>query len=305
MKKIMSVILVACMLFALIPAAYAQDNTPVADEAREMATLREVYELRRYADRFKYLFYIEGYTNPLDSLYLLRVNDDIEKGEDFKPILSEVDDLRFALKDEESDITKSQLKEYYEKLDSTAKDYTVNKIELRILFDRCGDEQNINSYYSDDIWLEFCEALDEAEEVYLDSEITDKSVSDAYWSLRYAYDNLCAVNTTAGDVDFNGVADIVDATLIQRYCTKVIQLNSSQKIVATFDSVYSKDDIDITDATILQRYCTKVTDSINSSWLPVFINYDWRGKTANNNGYFTGYRNLWIIEHIGEWVNID
>ncbi|MBQ6498525.1 MAG: hypothetical protein IJI48_01320, partial [Ruminococcus sp.] len=117
MKKIVSVILAACMLFALIPAAYAQDNTPVADEAREMATLREVYELRRYADRFKYLFYIEGYTNPLDSLYLLRVNDDIEKGEDFKPILSEVDDLRFALKDEESDITKSQLKEYYEKLD--------------------------------------------------------------------------------------------------------------------------------------------------------------------------------------------
>ncbi len=289
MKKALILCLIFCTILSPFTTVFAESNDTAS------ATLRDVYDLQIYAQRFPQLFYIEGESSPFNTMYLLDVADSDNKGADFLPLLEQIAELKAGMTDQDSEITVEQLKGYYDSLDNLARAYTIDKQELEILLDRCEPETNTNTYYPDNLWADFIAAKETAFEVYGDDTITDLRVSDAYWTLRFAYDALCAVNPLAGDVDFDGEANVIDVTIIQRYCAEFITLNSSQCIVGTLNDLASHTDLDITDATILQRYLVNLIPEINSHYLSNLTTPAYRGRIACNNTYFMNYRYQWIM----------
>ena len=288
MKKIVSVILAACMLFALIPAASAQDNASDLGENQEMATLREVYKLQEYYEDVVYCFYIDqdsGMGYPF-------LSHDTEHTKNFR-LLGDIWSLRSAepqQPDGESDITKEQLADYYERIDEVARTCIIYREDLDSLVEFCDYEENINNYYSDELWSDFQAKLDTAKAVNNDKSIKDIRVSDAYWELLFAFNALCTVNTVVGDVDFSGEADIIDATLLQRYAVRMVKFNASQVTVANFSGAGGYEP-DITSATLLQRYLVRMNVTINAFYLDKLLQYpaDSIGCACNNE-YFDLFR---------------
>lgn len=61
-----------------------------------------------------------------------------------------------------------------------------------------------------------------------------------------------------GDVNWDGVVDIFDAALVQRYCTELVDESALHMCVA---DVNADGVVDIFDAAMIQRYCTELIDS--------------------------------------------
>ena len=61
-----------------------------------------------------------------------------------------------------------------------------------------------------------------------------------------------------GDVNWDGVVDIFDAALLQRYCAKLVGESDLHMCVA---DVNDDGVVDIFDAAMIQRYCAKLIDS--------------------------------------------
>ena len=131
----------------------------------------------------------------------------------------------------------------------------------------CSEEKNDNGYYSDELWSEFCEKLENAKTVYADPDNThDFIVTEAFFELLHSHFKLCASNTMFGDVDNDSEINIMDATYIQMACAKLVDFNSSQYVIAKKDITY---------ATEIQRYLSSLTDNvdINNSRINTYVDY--------------------------------
>lgn len=154
-----------------------------------------------------------------------------------------------------------EIEEHMVAIDEAYAQMILEKSELEFLVNFCEAETN-SGYYGDEVWDSFTEQLDAAKAILNDESIVDTRVTEAFWSLMEAYNQLCLYNNVMGDVDGDGVVTVMDASLIQLYLAKLTDLNSSQKYVALVEISYSGE-MDITSATEIQKYIAKLADNTN------------------------------------------
>ena len=143
----------------------------------------------------------------------------------------------------------------YDKLYIALNSLVLHKAMLNSMIIFCSEEKNDNGYYSDELWTEFCEKLDNAKAVYADPDNSkDFIVTEAYFELLHSHFKLCASNTMYGDVDNDSEITIMDATYVQKACAKLIDFNSSQVIIAEKNVAYASE---------IQRYLSSLTDNVD------------------------------------------
>ena len=179
--------------------------------------------------------------------------------------LHEADDLinRYAVDNQ----TVEQYEELYDKFYNALNSLVLSKGMLKELISFCSEEENYNGYYSDELWSEFCDKLDNAKAVYADPNNTkDFIVTEAYFELLHSHFKLCASNTMYGDVDNDSKITIMDATYVQMVCAKLRDFNSSQYLIAKKDVAYASE---------IQRYISSITENIviENSKLDTYIDY--------------------------------
>jgi len=282
-KKTLSVILVVVLIVISTISVFAQSATETENQTEEnMAML--TFELTLYAIDYQNTFRL------WDDYLENRIRCDKASGEELLNLINEV----FEYHEEVCNGRKTTIEEidnYYKRLDDAAEKVIILHDELMILIDCCKQEKNDNLYYSEELWSEFRSKLAVAEQVYNKGEDTIE-VSNAYWDLLFAYNEICVVNGIPGDVDFDGRVTIFDATLIQFNLAKTNSFNSSQIYVG--DLTLEDSDISIMDATTIQMYLAKIYDTINSDRL-LNLQENIHHMDRWDNDLFAGYRNRYHI----------
>lgn len=160
--------------------------------------------------------------------------------------------------------TKEEIENYYRELDEKAARVVILNKELKFLIDFCKLENNGGLYYPNELWNEFQSKIAIAEEVYSKGEDSIE-VSNAFWNLMFAYNDICIVNQVPGDVDFDGEVSILDATIVQRFLAKLCDLNSSQLLILDKGRT---NEVTVLDATEIQRFLAKLQSNLDYKYLP-------------------------------------
>ena len=256
MKKIISLFLAVIMLSC---------STVTAFSAEEDLS-KEIINLSNYAEKIDYIYGIypvvgNAYIRFSTTSFIQLIND-----------IDSTYEMIECYYIDRSSVTQEMIDEAYDTLDTSVNNLRVETSELEFLLDICKPEQNINNYYSDELWTEFQQCISNAENALNTGENEDE-ITKAYWDLRYAFNKLCSYNQLMGDIDGNGVVNINDCTLLSKAIAELTTLNYSQKYVAS--GVYG---ISITNVTDIQKYLvndkeldnkylTEVTENIYSQHL--------------------------------------
>ena len=132
-------------------------------------------------------------------------------------------------------------------------------------------EENYNNWYCDEDWSNFVSArtsLGTALETNLPTKI-----SETFYDMLYSYNLMTNRYTLKGDINKDGVVNILDATLIQKYLAGYEKLTGAQKMLTC---AYNYEDIDVAEATTIQKYCTNLIDEMpnNNVFLSDFETYE-------------------------------
>ncbi len=254
MKRIVSIVLVALMLFSVATmTAFASELAKEKFDELEKKIYLIAEELNMY---------VEGSYDPIDAGGFLQYTN--ETSSNLNSVLNEAS--AFIVKnryDVNDNIIEpiEEMDEYMAAIDKAYGELVLVKEDLEFLVEFCQSEKN-DDYYSDDVWNNFTLNLENAQAILTDESIVDTRVTDAFWELFESHNKLCLYNDVMGDVDKDGKVSIVDATYIQRYKAELTELNSSQKIVGWIKYNYYGD-MDITSATEIQRYLAELSDNTN------------------------------------------
>ena len=162
-------------------------------------------------------------------------------------------------------LSDSELEVWYNEIKVLAKKMAVARKELLFLCNIVFAERNDNNYYDEDIWNNFKAALNNAEAVLADETIVDYRVTDAYWRLMHSYNSLCISNKLMGDVNKDGVFNILDATAIQKSLAKLTpELNSSQCMVGTIVTHDMKPSI--LDVAEMQKVLARLSEPLDQNY---------------------------------------
>ncbi len=274
MKRIVSIVLVALMLFSVATmTAFAQRSsdidraTPELDNNDLSVAYQKLDELC-WSAVFDYGVSSTDRNSPYKYepgvLVLTLTNDSLDRG---REALDDTSDFLNNYSIEPEKYTLDDFENQYAKLKSTLDSLVFSKNTLRALIEFCFEEKNDTGYYSEELWNEFTQKLSNAQAVYDNEEIVeDYRVTEAYFELLHSHFKLCSSNTMFGDVDNDGKISIVDATHLQRALAEIEFLNSSQKLISKFDLLY---------ATKIQRYIVMLesTLDIDNSTLDVYAQY--------------------------------
>ena len=288
MKKVIAIILAACIMLFLIPSASAYDHLLSKDfvpwdyqpkTLDDNHTLAEkVRELYRYCDSlFTYFNYFpedfSGFIDPVEDNVSLYFSGDFEPLDAaVRRVYNEV--YKYSGKDFVETATDEFFRSYYDELKEASKVPQVSYYEIEFLVKICAKEDNSSGFYSSEVWEPFAAALDNAIEAcdkYNNSRIysdPDEGNSDIYWDLYFAYNKLCMQLSVPGDANGDGEADIVDVTYLQRQLTGgAVRLTAAQRCVSCVNVNYSRGGAselypDMIDVTYLQRYHTRMYDSL-------------------------------------------
>ena len=267
-KALLSVILAAAVLVcSAIPAfavtegetATADEETTVTEEITIDEAMKQLNELYSYLD---YCYNATGRTfgnGPfLGYSNLLTLHDPVIYAEELYD--QYLLDMHFK---GTTSITVDETMAQYNKLIELRDNLTLDSLELEYLIEFCSWETNENNYYPEDLWNKFQSALTEAKTTEF---ATDKEMTEAFWKLYFAYNELCAVNQTPGDVNFDGKVNVLDATELQLAVAEITTLNSSQRMVA--ENKVSKE-INITAVTNLQFVIAELSEPFACSSLKI------------------------------------
>ncbi|MDD6645691.1 MAG: hypothetical protein PUE67_06505 [Oscillospiraceae bacterium] len=86
-------------------------------------------------------------------------------------------------------------------------------------------------------------------------DITKEDIEGAVSALDKAGENPSPIDGIYGDINMDGVVDVRDAVVLQKYCVKSEQLSEKQKFFALFDGLK---DISIKSVTLIQKYAGEV-----------------------------------------------
>ena len=133
--------------------------------------------------------------------------------------------------------TVEELTDAYNELEATYLALEVKTNILQKLYEvtkqEINDADDYNRrYYSERLWKSFCGAQESAGRAL--SSNNSKWITNAYFTLRAVYNELCKSNQNTGDIDGNGSVELADVLYLQKYMAKIVSMNSSQLIVADF-----------------------------------------------------------------------
>lgn len=124
----------------------------------------------------------------------------------------------------------------------------------------CLEESNESGLYSDELWLMFETELEE-----LNSALTsmdEKRINEEYYKVIDIYNEMCFSYSAIGDVDGNGIVNIADVTLIQKYLSGDATLCGVQLYAGSVNC--SSNEISVNSATCLQKHLSDDSYSINT-----------------------------------------
>ncbi|MCH5297243.1 MAG: dockerin type I repeat-containing protein [Ruminococcus sp.] len=94
-------------------------------------------------------------------------------------------------------------------------------------------EQNDNGFYGEADWNDYVEKRNALRDSFKTND--EKTISDAYFELYDSFTNMTSKYTIAGDVNNDGVVNIDDVTLIQKYVSDTTSFTGVQVELASRD----------------------------------------------------------------------
>ncbi len=268
-KRFCAVVIAIAILLVSVCTVFAADNTNERSFGRLVLLCGDYYRTFRFEEK----------------TYDDRLECDPESAQELYALINEVYDVMYN----EETMSADEVDEYYIALDEAAEKVVLVPQELKYLIDFCEREKNENSYYPSPMWDEFQNKLAVAKEVYEIGE-TSIDVSNAYWDLLFCYNDICTVNPVEGDVDFDGVVTVMDATLIQNCVAKLCTFNSSQLL--TIGESHN-DRVNVLSATNLQKAVAKLSYSKISYSLTSLLENP-RERLLDSNKLFYRYRDSFM-----------
>lgn len=119
-------------------------------------------------------------------------------------------------------------------------------------YDLCLEESNKNGIYSDELWQNFKSELEKLNEALISDD--EKYINDEYYKVIDIYNEMCFSYSALGDVDGNGVVNVADVTLIQKYLSGNATLCGVQLYAASVSCRCNE--VSVKSATRLQKYLT-------------------------------------------------
>ena len=214
MKKMISVILAVLLMFSLSISAFAQST----DNEEEMTMRDKLWQYcGEMVDRYNIVpDIIPGYVAQFYSKASL---DRAISARDKANALFE-----------RSDATDEEYQQVYEEVKYVMEHSYVSKRWLRETYEIASLEENINGWYDENLWNEFQSVLNEVKEAINSDD--EQAVDSAYYLLRVTFNKLCNLHRIHGDVNGDGVVNIRDATIVQKYVNKLVELTSNQQLLA-------------------------------------------------------------------------
>ena len=123
-------------------------------------------------------------------------------------------------------------------------------------------EENYNNWYSDEEWENFQSKLEELGNVIDaldDSTSCSNDLTNAFHNLLKSYNDMTNSYTIKGDLNKDGIVNIADVTLLQKYLVGAEKFTGAQKMLT---GAYNYENLSITDATVLQKYIVQAIEEI-------------------------------------------
>ena len=245
MKKFISIFLITAMLFSVALCGNASATS-------ELTIYQDLKQFIHYND---YYLSIRGICRPF-SFDDQKVPEALKKAEDiFYDETSTDEDYLIA----------------YNILYSADYDMIIAPDFAEGAYNLALKEQNYNNWYSDEDWERFettRASLGKALETKLDTKI-----SNAFYDMLYSYNVMTNRYTLKGDINKDGVVNIMDVTLIQKYLVGDADLTGAQKMLT---SAYNYENININEATTIQKYSINLLSEMpnNKVFLSDFETYE-------------------------------
>lgn len=237
MKKIISLILIVCMLVTSACFAVSAAN----EDSLEKQKLKYLIDL------------VDGYY----SIWGEPVT--------FTPLMKSYSDAKTALADENS----TDYDYYYARknlFDDHLNMYVVEGFAEET-YKKAREEKNYNNWYTDEQWANFQSKLDDlGKALETHDSYYSKDLTVAYMAMMKAYNEMTNAYTLKGDLDRSGEVDVKDATLLMKYLARLEDLTGAQKMLS---GSAKYEDLTITDATRIQKYIARLIDEMPNN--SVFI----------------------------------
>lgn len=233
MKKLLSIILVGILaVSSFILTTFATEN-----EKSETEIERE--KLGWLLDAFKIL------------------NTNIGEARIYNCVAGDTYNDAYNLYNQDELATAEEYKNMKDKLYSAAYNLHVDVAYAKTAYDNACKEQNYNNWYSDEQWNEFQYKLADLKtdlEPYIagTNDYDVWAITNAYNELLAVYNKMTNAYTLKGDVNKDGVVNVVDATLIQKYIAHEVEFTGAQKMLTNVAKYES--DISVIAATDLQKF---------------------------------------------------
>ncbi len=118
-------------------------------------------------------------------------------------------------------------------------------------------EKNYNNWYSEDDWSTFDKNRNALKSA-LDSK-SSSEISEAYYDLLECYNIMTNRYTLKGDVNKDGVVNVSDVTLVQKYLVNLVDFTGAQRMLV---GDYNYENFNVSAVTYLQRYIVGTRSNI-------------------------------------------
>lgn len=230
MKKIISFILVVCMLVSAVclgTSAATEDS--VEKQKLDYLVMLYEYDISEWGNPCTYMMYgSEPYHNAL------RVLED-ENSTDYDYYYAK--NLLF-----DQVLNKYIIPEYAQKTYEMAK-----------------KEKNYNNWYTEEQWSNFQSKLADLGEAIETHQDYSKKLTIAYQAMMKAYNEMTNAYTLKGDLDKSGEVNVMDATLLMKYLVELEDLTGAQKMLS---GALNYEELTVKDATTIQKYIVELIDEI-------------------------------------------
>ncbi len=235
MKKILSVLLAVVMVAMSTLTAFATTDTNT-----------ESKNIREYLYGLWEANYIEFHTVGEPKPY---------GGEMVESIRSLIEEAYEVYKDENS--TDAQCQDIYDRLKFADYNKLIENDFALETYDNAKELENYNNWYSEESWNNFAEKRESLRVAIENCENfkkidADETVSDAFYAMLYSYNKMTNEYTMMGDVNKDGVVNVSDVTLIQKYLVGEVSFTGGQIMLCGADGAYEV--VNVNSATDIQKY---------------------------------------------------
>lgn len=159
----------------------------------------------------------------------------------------------------------------YENLINADYNFNIDDFFAKEAYELALAEQNYNNWYSEEDWADFVSKRD-ALKTALDTKISE-NITETFYDMLYSYNVMTNRYTVKGDINKDGVVNVLDATLLQKYLVNRANLTGAQKMLTC---AYNYEDFDISAVTTIQKYSVNLVSEMpnNKVFISDFETYE-------------------------------